>query len=146
MATLSRDADTGAKSVWLVRGRGRDVHLHGACRGHHSRGTLVFAFRSTETGRCGAIEFDGLVDEAFEAGVWKYIHRLVPSPQRPWPTVPHLSFSDQIIILGALNRGHICEQVWNGRDSPVGPFKSVKIFTNELFALGRNLPGYPDGP
>ncbi|RDB23608.1 hypothetical protein Hypma_009135 [Hypsizygus marmoreus] len=45
--------------------------------------------------------------------------------------------------IGALCRGHLYEQVWHG---VVGPFHSVKTFTNELFALGINLPGYPDGP
>jgi thiamine kinase-like enzyme len=36
--------------------------------------------------------------------------------------------------------------VWNGRDSPVGPFESAKTFTDAFFALGRNLPQYPNHP
>lgn len=36
--------------------------------------------------------------------------------------------------------------MWNGLDSPLGPFDSVKAFTDALFHIGRNLLGYPDAP
>lgn len=52
----------------------------------------------------------------------------------------------KLTILGTLHHGHVYEQVWNGRDSPVGPFESAKTFTNGLFALGRHIPGYPADP
>ncbi|GLB43422.1 putative phosphotransferase enzyme family protein [Lyophyllum shimeji] len=47
--------------------------------------------------------------------------------------------------IGAVHHGHIHEQVWNITDR-LGPFDSVKTFTDQLFELGKHLPGYPDHP
>ena len=47
--------------------------------------------------------------------------------------------------VGALHRGRVHEQLWN-MSNGIGPFDSVKAFTDHFFALAKNMPGYPDHP
>jgi len=74
-ATLVLAPYAGAEGVWLVRGWWGEVHLHGVYRRGDGEETLAVALRARETGRCGTVESDDLVNEMSEAGVWKYLHR-----------------------------------------------------------------------
>jgi len=74
-----------------------------------------------------------------KAAIIKQLHSMVSS-MRSLRQAPRDKY------IGALCGAEIHEQVWNGRDNPVGPFYSVKAFTDALFHLGRAIPGGAYGP
>ena len=62
--------------------------------------------------------------------------------------LPHLSsllrqYPNRVIIpdAGALHHGHAHEQLWNISQG-IGPFDSVKSFTDHFLDLAKNIPGH----